>query len=258
MRFNYYKQKYDIKLSDIFEAPPVAPALEVPEEWINQVTTPAALAATKRASKSNATHLAPHRFTQGGKFVGEPNEANGNRMGPGMRNSQGALLDDEGLPYMGKPIGTLNSISQGPDHQIKSSLEKRLDASTNGHSEKLVRDDPLLEDLGARDARQWHGYNGRDTSMITETDPVGGAANSPSIGDDQYALIACNQGFRVAEAFTVINDSMAELSGSNELLEEVLSDMFMLLDENHQLDAFRNLYSQLPRSAQERLATSGL
>lgn len=38
-RFNYYDKKFEADISHIFEAPPQAPAVEIPQEWLDQVKT---------------------------------------------------------------------------------------------------------------------------------------------------------------------------------------------------------------------------
>lgn len=54
-----------------------------------------------------------------------------------------------------------------------------------------------------------------------------------------------------------VTQGLEQLKGSDDLLTEVSAKAFGLLSETEKLDAFRRLYSELPKAAQETLATSG-
>jgi hypothetical protein len=51
---------------------------------------------------------------------------------------------------------------------------------------------------------------------------------------------------------------MSVLAGKDDLLEELVSDMFELSSEEGQVHIFRQLYDRLPKSAKDKIATNGL
>jgi len=232
MRFNYYKQKYEVNLNDLFEAPPVVPELAIPEEWLSRVHTPKYLASATKAITGVGTgkgskhdHLAPYRFRKGEPVT--PNtEVNGNRAGPGLRNQQGIVEEPFDMEdyQLGKHWGVPGNLAKSP--LIDSPVEKN--ESINGHSRMLSKAD--LADIDSPPS---------------------------SVSDDHYSLLAINNGPRVADAYVSIMDSMGDLSGNSDLIEEVIGDLFSMSEGRDQLGLLKHLYSQLSRPDQEKLATSG-
>jgi hypothetical protein len=273
LRFNYFLQKYEFKLSDIFETPPEE-AVSIPDEWLSQVTVPTYPVYSGGGYYAgghhvggpnysrNTDHLKPYQFQKGHGASTAP-EVNGNRVGPGIRSNHNYgdglggkhplreldFGEDYGMTGMegfegigrfgvqelGEPQGA-KATEPGPLTKVetKSSLEKRLDGQISVLSEKPRR------------------------TIILDSKDVASVETQPSIGDDRFSVIACDNGVKAAEAFTLMNDCMSELSGHDELLTESLTDMFSLLGEKSQLPVLKELFQSLPYKAQEELQTNGL
>jgi hypothetical protein len=65
-------------------------------------------------------------------------------------------------------------------------------------------------------------------------------------------------GAEVATAFCFIDAMMGSLSNEDELLADLLVDMFMLMSEDKRVAAFRGLFTALPQESQESIETHGL
>jgi len=233
-RFNYQDRKFEAKFEDIFDVAPV----EVPDEWLDkvEVSTPRITyvgggkwPSSTLDKKGRADHLKPYQFRK--KEDLEKDLINGNRAGPQLQARNRALMATGHLDFdsdfwgMGDEAGML----------------------ANGY---VAGGKNLGKAVGEED-----GSN-------EVADPF-----SPNSNDDEadldlsfhprYDELVCNQGKGVAEAYCVIDHYMSELAGQDELLQELISDMFDLSSDSAQIRIFRQLYQHLSPSAQESLASKG-
>lgn len=136
-----------------------------------------------------------------------------------------------GLPP-GFPSGTQGTLPLGP-----AGSRNAISEQTNGHLRTQLEDEE-----------------------VEEGDPVGKFHGSDigNVDNDQYAYLAIQYGGEVANAFTLLNDCMAPLSGKNELLSEAISDLFQLMEDDNQLDMIKELFGSLPMKSQQKIAESGM
>lgn len=67
-----------------------------------------------------------------------------------------------------------------------------------------------------------------------------------------------NFGSQVADAFCLIDQVMSDLSGHDDLLNDLISDLFQLGSASNQLNVFRKMHSLLAPKDQEKLAQNGI
>jgi len=241
IRFNYYKQKYEVKLQDIFHTPEDR-VVDVPEEWLANVNTPnyAAGRGDYQGYQGGRKwdHLKQYQFS---KANPDNTTASGERAGPNVRGlpyhsdptSLGSIFgDDEGGLPPGFPSGAQGKLPLGPAGSRNVSREL-----IEKPCEKQLRDESSGEE-------------------IDENDPVGNYLST--LEDDQYAFLAIQYGGEVANAFSLISDCMTALSGKDELISEVICDLFQLMEDEKQVDMVRELYNTLPWKYQSQIAENGM
>ena len=235
IRFNYYETKVDVKLSDVIEMPS-APAIDIPDEWMTNVKTPV-YAGHNRGSQGFYSPTAGKFINKTDTYpVGTPqwvkdkdkreqvealakNNLNGNRIGPSLRNSP--------------------------------------------HTFTNATEDFNFDDVGYDMGEVWGAL------ALASQSPVEKAAEKPSQksainasqrdeSDSEYAFLLIQHGNEVADAVTLINDCMPTLEGKNDLIEEIVSDLFQMADGNDQLEMIRKLCSELPSESRDKLMNSGL
>ena len=74
----------------------------------------------------------------------------------------------------------------------------------------------------------------------------------------RFSEVAINHGTKVARAWFVIDQAMSELDGKDEMLAELMSDMFELNSDVGQGDVIRALYNRLSPREQARIQVEGL
>jgi hypothetical protein len=250
IRFNYYKQKYEVKLQDIFHTP-ADRVVDVPEEWLNNVnvTTYGSYGGKHGTHQGGRKwdHLEQYQY---GRPRPNAHTPSGERAGPGLRSLPNRALNssaDEmyegyegGLPA-GFPSGAQGKLPLGP-----AGSRNEINEQTNGHSRTQLEGDNV------------DGFN--NYGEVEEGDPVGRFHGSDigNVDSDQYAYLAIQYGNEVANAFTLLNDCMAPLVGKNELLSEAISDLFQLMEDEKQLDMIKDLFGSLPLKYQQKVAENGM
>jgi hypothetical protein len=258
-RFNYQQRKFEASFDQIFEG---APAGEIPAEWLSQVKIYSAPAGRQtwahQGGKSRADHLAPYQFKKGGKQQGSSGEGrsvkasgtpSGERAGPYVRGRLPLTLD-------GDFWGMADDV-YGSD-QINSEADRALARALSDDSQGELS-------LGKTWAGPANERLGNESRLSVEAGPADPLLDDGVPGEDsmwgsheRFDELMINHGSAVAESYCVIDDFMSSLSGKDELLEELISDMFELSSEEGQADIFRQLVSRLPNSVKEKLQTNGL
>lgn len=267
-RFNYGERKFEAKFEDIFDV-----VTEVPDEWLEQVqvSKPPAIKGYPTtgtyfpSGKGKAEHLKPYQFKKTSPEA--EGLVNGNRVGPHLRDGFGGfysdpLSDDYDDVYEGRlPID--GSLWGQPWDLLGGHGDERFARITEDPSTPSANSRDI--NIGGAGLGKTNGElaknNLRNETLEVEAGSPGFDDNDGALslmaGHDRYDEIAINHGASVADSYCLIDDCMGPLSGKDELLEELIFDMFELSSDEGQAKLFRQLYDRLPTSVQEKLAMNG-
>lgn len=258
-RFNYQQRKFEATFNQIFEN---SQAGEIPAEWLSQVKIYSAPVGRQtwahQGGKGKADHLKQYQFPKGGKGQGSSGSSRstvvdnreGVREGPHIRGRLPLSFDNDfGGEFwgMGGPVDEINSDA---DRALIRALE-----------------DPEMDSQGVLPlGKHWAGLAGNvDESLNVDAGPADPLLNDGVPGEtsdwgqhERFDELAINHGVAAAESFCVIDDFMPSLSEKDELIEELVSDMFELASEQGQADIFKAIVDRLPSSVKEHLQTNGL
>lgn len=256
-RFNYQQRKFEASFDQIFEA---APAGEVPAEWLSQVKIYSAPTnRTWTGGKGKAEHLKGYQFKKG-----EPQQGSSGASDRGSRvHVGGGSTMREGPHIRGRLPLSMDSDFWGMSGDIYGSDQINADAD---RALALALSEGQGElPMGKTWAGSANGRRGSELSLNVDAGPADMSVDDGVPGEDslwnaheRFDELMINHGVAVAESFCVIDDFMSSLSGKDELLEELISDMFELSSEEGQADIFRQLVSRLPSSVKEKIETNGL
>jgi hypothetical protein len=256
-RFNYQDRKFEATIADIFELE----AVEVPDEWIEQVKVAAPISRSYPApgtfypsgGKGKADHLKPYQFKKTSPEA--EGLVNGNRAGPHMRaqSSHSVFGNDDDDVYGGKiPL-------DGLWHEEGWDL---LGGYSDDRFARVTEDPTEGQSLGKTNGELVKNNARNNATLEIETSSPGSDDKDGSLslmaGHDRYDELAINHGESVADAYCLTDDCMSVLAGKDDLLEELVADMFELSSEEGQVHIFRQLYDRLPKSAKDKIATNGL
>jgi hypothetical protein len=230
-----------------------------------------------------ADHLKDWQFKKGENAQGQPNpdsrsianaansnNVNGNRMGPTVR--QGSSTTVNGAPYHSDRLGEVG------DGRVPFDFGGEFWAmSGDGGGGILVP--PGLEGADAVFARALEhpelydeeGYNlgkavgessvsgVKDLNLAAASDsPVVLDKDVPELSHHMFEELTINHGKDVAVAYCLIDDFMCQLDGKDDLIRDLINDLFQFTSAEGQLQTFRSLYEVLPRKDQEKLAAFGM
>lgn len=283
-RFNYLDKKYDTKTSDIFESP-AAPAVEVPQEWMDKVKVTApyqykggysgqgnVVRAPAQTTGKTWDHLKKYQFPKGSNVSPNPNRgpagANSHEYIPGQDEFEGfsqffghEMSDEELEERLNNRFGVtprISTDSQSPmvyDH-IKGHYVSREnltqyagDPEETDDALASVVEDPSVdfEEVFPGGKSQGEPVNSQTTS--TEEDET--------IYDPAYEHVAAIHGADVADAWYYIGTEMAVLEGKDELNSELIGDLFGLTSEEGQMQVISTLFQNLSKKNRELIETHG-
>jgi PRTRC genetic system protein A len=270
-RFNYRDKKIECELDDVFELP-ARPEAAVPADWVAKINTytPPVTVYGGNSTKGKAEHLKPWQYKKGDAGSGEKE---GNRAGPHLQNQRGLL---PGESWDGRDIdwqGDFWGMAQNP---ALSHPDDAWNLTPNGEDERLAYaeralarafEDPSYDESHLPPAYTGNaGYNpafdpdvDQATGEIRNQTYQDGPGMSMYAGDDRYDEVHAQHGHDTAEAFCLIDDIMANLSGKDELVETIMADMLHMASDGPAMETlFKRLYQELPDEVQERIQMNGI
>ncbi len=295
-RFNYYAKKYEASVEDLFDAP-VRPAVEIPEEWINNVNVQTYVSNYKGgySGQGNAGRGLPGQVSgkaheQLSKWRYDPKTSpnppkagtpgsqgnpiqnpapNGQTTG---KNFEGMEGDDSLYHFFGVEVpeefaeefeprftarGNVIPTVSGPGGDDEEDFI--FNPQTGTHVARGNSSEPEDPDFGVNSIREdYHHGEG-------EADPVGKSSGelalldaADTITDPQYEAIATIHGLDVANAWHAIATEMSTLDGHDELNEELICDMAGLSTDEGQLKIMKALFERLSDKNRMIIQTNGL
>lgn len=269
-RFNYRDKKIECNLEDIFILP-VREEQEAPDEWLSKINTPTYNSTVYQggnSQKGKADHLKAWQYKKGDAT--SQGEREGNRAGPYLQDQRGLLpgqpSDSRDIDWQGDFWGLAHDPSlRHPDDNFP--LDYPLDI---GGDERHASAERALAYL--REDPEYHGshipgvaqYNPQfDPDVDQTTGEIKGRNYEEGHlgmyeGDDRYDAARDEHGHEVAEAYCLIDDMMAHLSGKDELVEVIMSDMIHMATPEFVETLFKRIYQELPDDVQERIQMNGI
>jgi proteasome lid subunit RPN8/RPN11 len=277
-RFNYKDKKFDVKVDDLFEIPQVAP-VDTPEDWLNKVNTSAP------AYSGNYGPSSVGKWTSGYATADRSGVWGKNTSRRDMGQQHPLLPEGEVETFMEefnrkRGAASSNKKKEGSSSkkEVSSSAEQAeglFHSNIHTRHEFWESSDFLGDDI--REARAQNEIN-KIMSMnnLIEDEPgeanlVGGeslsdvemmsdfvvCAVTSAQTNPRFDEIVCNNGLEAATGFCVIADLMASVDGNDALVEELVTDMAMMIDGKKRTSLIRSLYESLPDVDRDRLATNG-
>lgn len=253
-RFNYMDKKYEAKVSDIFDAP-ARPEVEVPAAWLDNVKVET-YPSYYNGGYSNRGNV--------GKWPGHS--------GSGPSNT---TLTKNSLPQAKNVSQTVNSngkVSEAAYYPGQDELGLEGGGFNSWSDQEL---DDYFRNIG-RGVSHAYGVNEArgiilpddipdPNTTVTEdpeADSLGksmgeGTPSSIISTDPAYLATAVKYGTDVADAWYDIGNLMCELEGKDELLGELIQDMFGLTSPDEQLKVLHLMYDNLDEKSKEKLETHG-
>lgn len=127
------------------------------------------------------------------------------------------------------------------------------EARSNAEIAKVMGMTGLLEDEPGHPSFD----KGGELSEVEQMSDFVVCAVTSAQTNPRFDEIACNKGLEAATGFCVISDLMASVDGNDDLVEELVTDMAMMMNGDKRGAIIRSLYSSLPESERERFATNG-
>jgi PRTRC genetic system protein A len=278
-RFNYMEKKYEAKIDDIFEAP-VAPEVEIPSEWMDQVKVTAPYQYQGGFSNPGNVgrgvghntgqswdHLRKHQFPKGSNVSPNarsdaPNPLGGTNVTrnasslyyPGQDEieafgeSFGGFLSESDLDEALNRFG-IGSIDRKPPGNTWNTQTGAYEPSDPDRGVNHLQEDSTVDmdeegsSLG-KTREESLNSNGLPVRFSTELDPA-------------YEHVASIHGTEVADAWYGIGNDMAVLDGKDDLNAELIGDLFGLTSDEGQLKVIQLLVDNLSKQNRERLETHG-
>ena len=265
-RFNYMKQKFQVKLEDLFQVQN-APDVAIPAEWLEKVTVqlPYQGNVGRRGAMVNGrwdmNAIPP---TPGVQWA-----ANGSRQSPNPNYYSGGDITDGSGTFFGFDYDEYDAAfsnynkAQASPGVVLDSTGKPVNGNRWGY-------DPKAPSVGIPPTPQVSG--GRfippvsSSIIIEDGDAIVAdfyAKNKGVLKDIRegnegyYEALAVTHGVGVADAWKTINDEMIHLIGEDEISTELITEMFNLQDENTQVELVTKLFEQLSPREKEKIQTHG-
>ena len=136
------------------------------------------------------------------------------------------------------------------------------DLYSQAEQQRLQNQLSLEEELNQQAEEHLAGIASQDQDYSMTTNPLELLFTEDSMANDitggRFSEVAINHGTKVARAWFVIDQAMSELDGKDEMLAELMSDMFELNSDVGQGDVIRALYNRLSPREQARIQVEGL
>lgn len=201
-----------------------------------------------------------HRRQQGqatlahGSFVQDGNGATEEK--GGSEHSESRFSEpSRGMVQVGDAaLGNLGFVDPNTGEIIYAGDEDNLvydTAAIGRHAAAMIS--PQDESLDDQAARHFAEAGGVDEGGDQGVGQMERLADHP-----EFDSLAINHGVDTAVAFVAIDLAGPQLASTPELLHRSIGDLFQILDEEHQLPAFREMAQHLSKKDQEELATNGL
>ena len=163
--------------------------------------------------------------------------------------------------------------SEGPDHLHEQATrhdfwessdfwgpDDRREARAQSELNKIMSMQDLVES-NEEPVGYAHGSYEQDEPAGSDLDRMSDlvvCAVHSAQNNHRFDELVINKGLEAATSFCVISDLMASVDGNDDLVEELVTDMAMMMDGSKRSSIIRALYSSLPESDRDRIATNGL
>ena len=267
-RFNYMQQKFQAKLEDLFEAPPLVETKPVPAEWLERVTVQTY---PGNGLPGNYHGAGAWDWKNQARNTNAPNTVNGVGV---QRGFSGYPYDDEdyeaawagydrsaarAVPVTRATPAVVRGLDgkprQGNVHTFDPQAERAAAKQVDGAKVGTRYAPPVSPSIVIED-----GDAAADAIVSEFYKNLGGGDAVPSAfprREGYYENLALSEGPAVANAWMTINDEMIKLVGSDDVSRELVADMFELQEDSSQLETIAQLYHRLSPKNQEKLATQG-
>ena len=290
-RFNYKDKKFEIKVDDVFAIPETQP-VATPEEWLSKVNTsaPAQSPATgkwhsgfssaDRAGSSDNWYKGVNRKSMGQAYPKDDvpfetyMEEYERKRAQIPTEKTASTKKSKGGSVSKKANGSFKELeSEGPDHLHEQATrhdfwessdfwgpDDRREARAQSELNKIMSMQDLVES-NEEPVGYAHGSYEQEEPAGSDLDRMSDlvvCAVHSAQNNHRFDELVINKGLEAATSFCVISDLMASVDGNDDLVEELVTDMAMMMDGSKRSSIIRALYSSLPESDRDRIATNGL